>query len=83
MQKVFKHLKIYTLENDILRFEYSPQDHFVIQDTLYIASKKLSDEELEFKGNGNISFEYRGLIFSFDEENPLETLVAFKDEKHR
>ena len=81
MQKVFKHLKIYTLENDILRFEYSPEDHFVMQDTLYIATKKLSNEEIEFKVGEKVEFSFKGYDFSFDENDPLTTLVVLKDSK--
>ena len=82
MEKLFKHLKLYTLENDILRFEYSPNDHFSTQDTLYIASKKLSNEEVEINQNGSkVSFSFRGLDFSFDENAPLETLVVTKEGK--
>ena len=81
MQKVFKHLKIYTLENDILRFEYSPEDHFVMQDTLYIATKKLSDEEIDFRVGEKVEFSFKGFDFSFDENDPLTTLVVLKDSK--
>lgn len=81
MEKLFKHLKIYTLENDILRFEYSPKDHFVNQDTLYIASKKYSDDELDFKIGKNISFSFKGYDFVFEEEDPLNTLAASKNGK--
>ena len=45
MEKTFKHLRFYTLQNDILRFEYSPNDNFSTQDTLYIATKNFSNEE--------------------------------------
>ena len=81
MQKVFKHLKIYTLENDILRFEYSPEDHFVMQDTLYIATKKISDEEIEFKENENVEFSFKSFDFSFNQNDPLATLVVLNGDK--
>ena len=78
MEKLFKHLKVYTLENDIVRFEYSPNDHFVTQESLFVAHKKVSSDEVEFNGT---KFSYKGFDFSFDEENPLETLVVKKNGK--
>ena len=78
MEKLFKHLKVYTLENDIVRFEYSPNDHFVTQESLFVAHKKVSYDEVEFNGT---KFSFKGFEFSFDEENPLETLVVMKDGK--
>ena len=80
MEKVFKHLKFYTLENDILRFEYSPNDHFTTQDTLYIASKKTSNEEVEInQDSGLVSILYKGYQIVFSEEGNLESLFVTKD----
>ncbi len=82
MEKIFKHLKFYTLENDILRFEYSPNDHFSNQDTLYIASKKLSNEELEInQDSGLVSILYKGFEIIFSEEGTLESLQIVKEGK--
>ena len=78
MEKLFKHLKVYLLENNIIRFEYSPNDHFVTQESLFVAHKKVSNEEIKFKGT---SFSYKGFDFSFNEEDPLNTLVVSKNGK--
>lgn len=75
MEKLFKHLKVYTLKNDIIRFEYSPQDHFSCQESLFVAHKEPSYEEIEVKGT---SFTFKGFEFSFDEKDPLNTLVVKK-----
>ena len=80
MEKIFKHLKFYTLENDILRFEYSPNDHFTTQDTLYIASKKTSSEEVEInEDSGLVSILYKGYQIVFSQEGTLESLFVTKD----
>ena len=80
MEKVFKHLKFYTLENDILRFEYSPNDHFTTQDTLYIASKKTSSEEVEInQDSGLVSILYKGYQIVFSQEGTLESLFVTKN----
>ena len=82
MEKIFKHLKVYTLENDILRFEYSPQDHFSTQDTLYIASKKISNEELVVgEDSGLVSILYKGFEIVFSQEGTLESLFVVKEGK--
>ena len=79
MEKLFKHLKIYTLENDIVRFEYSPNDHFSIQESLFIANKKISQDEVEMKEGGSVSFSFKGYDFSFNKTNPLESLEVSKN----
>ena len=75
MEKIFKHLKIYTLKNDIVRFEYSPQDHFTAQESLFAAHKECSYEEVKFEGT---SFVFKGFEFIFNEEDPLNSLVVKK-----
>ena len=81
MQKQFNHLKIYTIENDIIRFEYSPNDHFITQETLFVMNKKTSSDEVSFKGDKSVSFEYKGYKFFFEESAHLETLKVYKDDK--
>ena len=82
MEKVFKHLKFYTLADDILRFEYSPNDHFSTQDTLYIASRKFSNEELQIgEDSGLVSILYKGYEIIFSQEGILESLFIVKDGK--
>lgn len=76
MEKLFKHLKVYSLTNDIIRFEYSPNDEFTTQESLFVANKKISYEEVEFEGT---KFLYNGYVFSFDEEDPLNSLVVSKN----
>lgn len=75
MEKLFKHLKIYTLKNDIIRFEYSPEDHFTSQESLFVAHKDSSNDEIEVNGT---SFSFKGFDFSFKESDPLNTLVVTK-----
>ena len=80
MEKVFKHLKFYTLADDILRFEYSPNDHFSTQDTLYIASRKFSNEELQIgEDSGLVSILFKGYEIIFSQEGTLESLFIVKD----
>ena len=81
MQKQFNHLKIYTLENDIVRFEYSPNDHFVTQESLFVMNKKTCSDEVEIHQDSSIFFEYKGYKFFFEEDRPLETLKVYKDDK--
>ena len=76
MEKLFKHLKIYTLKNDIIRFEYSPEDHFTTQESLFVAHKEPSYEEIELKG---ASFIFKGYEFIFNEDDPLNSLLVKKD----
>lgn len=76
MEKQFKHLKIYILKNDVVRFEYSPKDHFTCQESLFVAHKEVSFDEDYFNGS---SFSYKGFEFSFDESNPLNTLIVSKN----
>lgn len=78
MEKLFKHLKVSTLQNDIIRFEYSPNDHFSTQESLFVANKKGSFDEVEFSG---CNFSFKGFEFSFDEDRPLETLTVSKNGK--
>ena len=73
MEKLFKHLKIYLLKNDIIRFEYSPNDHFVTQESLFVAHKKVSNEEIDFEGT---SFSYKGFDFSFNEDRVAGGVVT-------
>ena len=82
MEKQFKHLKFYTLENDILRFEFSPNDHFSTQDTLYIASRKFSNEELTIgEDSGLVSILYKDYEIIFSQEGTLESLFIVKEGK--
>ena len=76
MEKQFKHLKIYILKNDVVRFEYSPKDHFTCQESLFVAHKIVSFDDTQFNGS---SFSYKGFEFSFDESNPLNTLTVTKN----
>lgn len=76
MEKLFKHLKIYTLKDDIVRFEYSPKDHFTTQESLFVTNKKPSYEEVVIK---NGKFTFKGFEFSFKEDEPLNTLVVTKN----
>ena len=76
MEKQFKHLKIYILKNDVVRFEYSPKDHFTCQESLFVAHKVVSFDDTQFNGS---SFSYKGFEFSFDESNPLNTLTITKN----
>lgn len=76
MEKQFKHLKIYILKNDVVRFEYSPKDHFTCQESLFVANKVVSFDDTQFDGS---SFSYKGFEFSFDESNPLNTLTVTKN----
>ena len=76
MEKQFKHLKIYILKNDVVRFEYSPKDHFTCQESLFVANKVVSFDDIQFNGS---SFSYKGFEFNFDESNPLNTLTVTKN----
>ena len=76
MEKLFKHLKIYILKNDIVRFEYSPNDHFSTQESLFVAHKELSSEEVEITSLG---FNFKGYEFIFEENDPLNTLQVKKN----
>ena len=76
MEKLFKHLKIYTLKNDIVRFEYSPNNHFTTQESLFVANKEISSEEVEITSLG---FNFKGFEFIFDENDPLNTLKVKKN----
>lgn len=79
MNTMFKHLKITTLKNDIIRFEYCPNDHFSNKESLFVPFKEESNEQIVFTKDELISFEYKGYQFSFNEESPLSTLVVKKD----
>ena len=81
MQRQFKHLKIYSLENNIIRFEYSPNDHFTTQESLFVAHKKISNEELDFKIDSKVTFGYKGYSFFFEEDKPLETFKIYRGDK--
>jgi len=81
MGKIFNHVKVNLLTNDIVRFEYSPDDHFSNQESLFVSNKKVSNINLAFVGNENISFEYLGFIFTFNESDPLHTLLVTKENK--
>ena len=76
MEKQFKHLKIYILKNDVVRFEYSPKDHFTCQESLFVANKVVSFDDTQLNGS---SFSYKGFEFNFDESNPLNTLTVTKN----
>lgn len=76
MEKIFKHLKIYTLKNDIIRFEFSPKDHFTTQESLFVAHKEVSYDDADINGG---KFVFKGYEFSFNEADPLNTLVITKD----
>ena len=76
MEKLFKHLKIYILKNDIVRFEYSPNDHFTTQESLFVANKEISSEEVEITSLG---FNFKGFEFIFEENDPLNTLQVKKN----
>ena len=81
MEKIFNHLKVSLLENDIIRFEYSPNDHFTEQESLFVAHKNVSGDELEINGGDVLSFEFKGFKFTFERNNPLNTLVVNKGDK--
>ena len=81
MEKSFKHFKVYTLANDIIRFEYSPSDEFTVKESLFVANKKVSYDEVEIKEGDKISFVFKGFDFSFDKDEPLSTLEVSKNGK--
>lgn len=76
MNNIFKHLRVNLLENDIIRFEYSPNDNFVDKETLFVSNKKPSFEELKFSKNNTVKFTYSNFVFEFDENDPLNTLIV-------
>ena len=81
MEKLFKHLRVCSLENEIVRFEYCPNDHFVLQESLFVAHKKQSHNEIDFNCADKVTFNFKGFLFSFEEEDPLNTLKVFKGSK--
>lgn len=78
MKNIFKHLKVAVLDNNIIRFEYSPKDNFSDQESLFIANKKAIEKEIKFEGWRDIQFSLSGYTFKFKEKDPLNTLVVTK-----
>lgn len=78
---IFNHLKINLLENDVIRFEYSPNDNFTNQESLFVAHKKTNDKELKISDGKVIYFKYLDYKFSFNKNNPLNTLKITLNEK--
>jgi len=76
---IFNHLKVSILQNNIVRFEYCPNDNFTNHESLFVAHKNISEEKVEFNEGQKISFEYSGFKFVFDSEDPLNSLIAYKN----
>lgn len=81
MKNIFKHLKVDLLINDVIRFQYCPSDNFTNEESLFIKSKTIADNELNFINNNKISFTYNNFIFEFEENNPLSTLEVKLDNR--
>lgn len=74
---IFENLKVTLLENDIVRFEYCPDKNFSDQESLFVARKVAAINQLEFKKDKKVSFKYSDFVFSFDENDPLNTLEVY------
>lgn len=81
MNNIFNHLKVTLINNDILRFEYCPNDNFSNQESLFISNKKASNNQLTFNKTDVVSFPYNDFEISFLESDPLNTLKVSKDNK--
>lgn len=79
MNNIFKHLKISLIKNDIIRFEYCPNDNFSDQQSLFVAHKNLSNEVITFEGDKEVSFEFKQYRFEFNANEGLVSLKVLKD----
>lgn len=76
MNNKFNHIKVSLINDDIVRFEYCPNDNFSNQESLFVSNKTPSNSEVSFIKNERISFNYKEYNFSFVEEDPLNTLIV-------
>jgi len=76
---IFNHLKVTVLNNDILRFEYCPDNNFSNKESLFIKNKKPSNSQISFSKEQSISFMFKDFNISFVEEDPLNTLLITKN----
>lgn len=74
----FKNMRISILANDIIRFEYAPDNIYSNGETLFTAEKKEIPFELVEKETG---YQYQDYLISFDKLDPLNTLKIYKDGK--
>lgn len=78
---IYGNVRISVLQDDIIRFEYVPNNHYTNEETLFVSKKKETDFKLDIKEDNKVYFNYSDLVFSFEKDNPLETLEVFKNNK--
>jgi len=73
-------MRISVLKDDILRFEYAPNENYTNKETLFTAKKKETLFTLDIEEGERTSFKYKDLVISFDKENPFRTIEVHKGE---
>ena len=77
---IFKNMRISVLEDNILRFEYAPNDNYTNQETLFTAKKKEKNFNLDINENERMWFKHDDLVVVFDKDNPFRSLEVYKGE---
>ena len=78
---IFNNTRISILKDDIIRFEYSPDEIFTDSETIFTGPKKELMEDFEIKQDGICSFIYQDLTITFDEANPMDSLRIYQNDE--
>ena len=83
MAYIINHTKISFLKNNIIRFEYSPNDNFTNSSTLFVKNKKVSNESYQLEDLvGDLKLiNYQDLTLIFDANKPIDTIQIYQGEK--
>lgn len=81
MENIFNHVKISLINNDIVRFEYCPNDDFSDQESLFVSFKKPSNIQPTITKNNKTAFVVGDYSFNFNLEDPLSSLLIKKNNK--
>ena len=78
---IFNNMRISVLKDNILRFEYAPNQNYTNEETIFINKKKESNFSLDIHQEERIWFKYDDLVIVFDYYDPFRTLEIYKDDK--
>ena len=74
-------MRISILEDNILRFEYAPNDNYTNGETLFTAKKKEKNYSLDVHQEERIWFKYEDLVVVFDYNDPFRSIEVYKNDE--
>lgn len=80
MANIFNHTKISFLKNNIIRFEYVPDDKFTSRPTLFVPNKRYDCNAYQVgtvPGSSLYQINYQDLLITFDPLKPIDTVQIY------